>query len=141
MVNPCDRRNVKEAFCEISWNACVVIYINSALSPRNLVLGNECGRVFPAGVGLGSPSRDSANWLSSRFSRSVETRRRYGWLRMVFPRCVPLPSSNLVPFGRRWHARGRGHCRGEPGSALLGGHAPDSARVEGSSIADEPGEC
>ena len=26
---------------------------------------------------------------------------------MVFPRCVPLPSSNFVPF--RWsHARGRG---------------------------------
>ena len=31
-----------------------------ALSLRNLV-GNECGRVFPAGVGPGSPSRDPAN--------------------------------------------------------------------------------
>ena len=38
------------------------------------------------GVGPGSPSRDAANWLPSRFSLSVETRRRYGWLRiMVFP--------------------------------------------------------
>ena len=37
------------------------------------------------GVGPGSPSRDAANWLSSRFSLWVETRRRYGWLRMVFP--------------------------------------------------------
>ena len=37
--------------------------------------------------------------------------------------------------------RGRGHCRGEPNSALSGGYAPDSARVEGSSIFDEPGEC
>ena len=33
------------------------------------------------------------------------------------------------------------HCRGEPGSALSGGCAPDLARVEGSSIVDEPGEC
>ena len=36
-------------------------------------------------MGPDSPSRDAANWLSSRFSRSVETRRRYGWLRMEFP--------------------------------------------------------
>ena len=36
-------------------------------------------------VGPGSPSaRYAANWLPSRFSLSVETRRRYGWLRMVF---------------------------------------------------------
>ena len=62
---------------------------------------NECGRVFPAGVGPGSPSRDAANWLPSRFSLSVETRRRYGWLRMmVFPGARLFPSPNLVPFGR-----------------------------------------
>ena len=55
---------------------------------------------------------------------------------------MPLPSPTLVPFGRWWHARGREHCRGEPaGSALSGGYAPDSARAEGSSIVDEPGEC
>ena len=36
--------------------------------------------------------------------------------------------------------RGREHCRGEPGSALSGGYAPDSAKVKGSSIVDEPGE-
>ena len=42
---------------------------------------------------------------------------------------------------RGWrHARGREHCRGEPGSALSGGYAPDSAKAEGSSIVDEPGE-
>ena len=40
-----------------------------------------------------------------------------------------------------WHARDRGHCRGKPGSALSGEYAPDSARAEGSSIVDEPGEC
>ena len=56
-----------------------------ALSFQNLVSGYECGRVFPAGVGPGSPSTDAANWLSSRLSRAVETRRWYGWLRMVFP--------------------------------------------------------
>ena len=32
-----------------------------ALSLRNLVTGYECGRVFPGGVGPGSPSRDAAN--------------------------------------------------------------------------------
>ena len=32
------------------------------------------------------------------------------------------------------------HCRGEPGSSLLGGYAPDSAKAEGISIVDEPGE-
>ena len=71
-------------------------------SLRNLLVsGNECGRVFPAGVGPGSPSRDAANWLPSRFSLSVETRRRYGWLRMmVFPGARLFPSPNLVPFGR-----------------------------------------
>ena len=73
-----------------------------ARSFRNLLVsGNECGRVFPAGVGPGSPSRDAANWLPSRFSLSVETRRRYGWLRMmVFPGARLFPSPNLVPFGR-----------------------------------------
>ena len=106
-----------------------------------LVSGNECGRVFPAGVGPGSPSRDAANWLPSRFSLSVETRRRYGWLRMmVFPGARLFPSPK-VPSGGWRHARGREHCRGEPGSTLLsGGYAPDSARAEGSSIVDEPGE-
>ena len=73
-----------------------------ARSLRNLLVsGNECGRVFPAGVGPGSPSRDAANWLPSRFSLSVEMRRRYGWLRMmVFPGARLFPSPNLVPFGR-----------------------------------------
>ena len=106
-----------------------------ARSLRNLLVsGNECGRVFPAGVGPGSPSRDVANWLPSRFSLSVETRRRYGWLRMMV-----FPGARLFPSGWR-HARGREHCRGESGSSLSGGYAPDSAKAEGSSIVDEPGE-
>ena len=46
-----------------------------------------------------------------------------------------------MPFGRWWHARGRGHCRGEPGSALSGGDAPDSARAEGRSIVDGQGSA
>ena len=44
------------------------------------------------------------------------------------------------PSGGWRHARGREHCRGEPGSSLSGGYAPDSAMAEGSSIVDEPGE-
>ncbi|CAN0157096.1 unnamed protein product, partial [Ascophyllum nodosum] len=61
-----------------------LVVSSRARSLRNLLVsGNECGRVFPAGVGPGSPSRDAANWLPSRFSLSVETRRRYGWLRMM----------------------------------------------------------
>ena len=39
------------------------------------------------------------------------------------------------------HVRGREHCRGDPDSALPDGYAPDSARTEGSSIVDKPGEC
>ena len=61
--------------------------LNIVPSPsETCFLGYECGRVFPAGVGPGSPSKDAVNWLSSRFSQFVQTRRRYyGWLRMVFP--------------------------------------------------------
>ena len=109
-------------------------------SLRNLVSGYECGRVFPAGVGPGSPSRDAANWMPSRFSLSVEKRRRYGWLRMVFPGARLFRAPIWCPLGGWRHARGREYCRGEPGSALSGGYAPDSAKAEGSSIVDEPGE-
>ena len=43
------------------------------------------------------------------------------------PGCAPLPSSNLVPFERWWHARGREHRRGELGVSLTGGYASDLA--------------
>ena len=66
----------------------IPIYISRALSLRNLVLVYECGRVFPAGVGLDPPSKDATNWLSSRFGRSVEKRQRSGRLRIVFTRCA-----------------------------------------------------
>ena len=115
--------------------------LHRALSLRNLVSGYECGRVFPAGVGPGSSSRDAANWLPSRFSLSVEMRRRYGWLRMVFPGARLFRAPIRCPSGGWWHARAREHCRGEPGSDLSGGYAPDSAKTEGSSIVHEPGEC
>ena len=111
-----------------------------ALSLRNLVSGYECGRVFPAGVGPGSPSRDAANWLPSRSDLSVETRRQYGWLRMVFSGVRLFRAPIWWPSGGWRHARGREHCREEPGGSLSGGYAPDSAKAEGSSIVDEPGE-
>ena len=47
------------------------------------------------GVGPGSPSKDAANWLPSRFGLSVETQRRYGWLRMVSQVCA----SSELQFG------------------------------------------
>ena len=106
-----------------------------------MISGYERGRVSPAGVGPGSPSRDAANWLPSRSSLPVETRRRYGWLRMVFPgaRLFELQFGALREVWR--HATGREHCRGEPGSALSGEYAPGSAKAGGSSIVDEQGEC
>ena len=117
------------------------IYYSRALSLRNLFSRYECERVFPAGVGPGSPSRDAANWLPSRFSLSVETRRRYGWLRItVFPGARLFRAPIWCPSGGWRHARGREHCSGEPGSALSGGYAPDSAKAEASSIVDESGE-
>ena len=118
----------------------VSLFISIYVSLRNLVSGYECGRVFSAGVGPGSPSRDAVNWLPSRFSLSVETRRRYGWLRMmVFPGAHLFGAPIWCPSGGWRHARGREHCRGEPGSSLSGGYAPDAAKAEGSSIIDEPG--
>ena len=66
----------------INWS---MVTCKAANSPRNLVSEFECGRAFPAGVEPGSSSRDETNWLSSRLSRSAETRGRYGWLRMVLP--------------------------------------------------------
>ena len=92
------------------------------------------------GVGPGSPSRDAANWLLLRFGLSVETRRQYGWLRMAFSGVHLFRAPIWWPSGGWRHARGREHCRGEPGSSLSGEYAPDSAKAEGSSIVDEPGE-
>ena len=77
-----------------------------------------CWRVFPAGVGPGLSSRDAANWLPSRFGLSIETRRRYGWLRMVFPGVRLFRGPTWCTLGGWRHARGRENCRGEPGSAL-----------------------
>ena len=99
------------------------------------------GRVLPAGVGPGSPSRDAANCLPSRFSLSVDTRRQCGWPRMVFPGARLFRAPLFCPSGGWRHARGREQCCGEPGSALSGGYAPDSVKAEGSSVVDEPGKC
>ena len=127
----------------ININAYIHKYIHTcsrALSLRNLVSGYECGRVFPAGVGPGSPSRDAAKWLPLRSDLSVETRQQYSWLRMVFSGVRLFRAPIWWPSGGWRHARGREYCRGEPGGSLSGGYAPDSAKAEGSSIVDEPGE-
>ena len=92
------------------------------------------------GVGPDSPSRDAANWLPWRFGLPVETQRRYGWLRMVFPGVRPFRAPIWCPSGGWRHARSREYCHGEPGNALSGGYTPDSAKAEGSSIVDERGK-
>ena len=62
----------------------------------------------------------------------------WGW-------CSQVRASSELQFGALrevWrHARGREHCCGEPCSALLGEYGPKSAKAEGSSIVDAPGEC
>ena len=84
---------------------------------RGMSVGGSFRRVQ---VGPGSPSADAANWLPSRFGLSVETRRRYSWLRMVFSGVRPFRAPIWCP-SRGWrHARGREHRRREPGSALIG---------------------
>ena len=70
------------------------VHCTRALSLRNLVSGYECGRVFPAGVGPGSPSRDALCCL-----RDSACRLRRGAEDDGVPSCAPLPSPNLVPFG------------------------------------------
>ena len=61
-------------------------------------------------------------------------------MRMVFSGVRLFRAPIWLPSGWWRHARGREHCRGEPGSSLSGGYAPDSAKAEGSSIFDESGE-
>ena len=58
----------------------------------------------------------------------------------MFPGAHLFRAPIWCPSGGWRHARGREHCRGEHGSSLSGGYAPDSAKAEGSSIVDEPGE-
>ena len=83
-------------------------YTSRALSRRKLVSRYECGRIFPAGVGPGSPLRDTANWLPSRLILSVETRWRYGWLRMVFPGARFFRAPTLCPSGGVTAREGQG---------------------------------
>ena len=58
---------------------------------------------------------------------------------MVFPGARLFLSPNLVPFGKV-AARERQGALSRRACTLSGGCAPDSAKAEGSSIVDEPGE-
>ena len=92
------------------------LHNSRARSHRNLVLGYERARIFPAGVELDSLEemqqtgcvRDSTSGL-----RRPAGLVGLGWCSPG----APFPSSNLVTFGSSWHARGRGHCRVKPGRA------------------------
>ena len=104
--------------------------------------------VFPAVVGLESPSRDEANWPSSRFSRSGETRRSYGWLRMVSTRCASSDFQLGAPRdvgGMREAAGtvagslvGSSNTRKRTAVQLSGESTQDWARAEGRLIVHEP---
>ena len=59
---------------------------------------------------------------------------------MIFPGVRPFRAPIWCASGGGRYARGKEHCHGESRSALSGGYAPDSAKAEGSSIFDEPGE-
>ena len=48
----------------------MMLFTSCPLPPKP-GLENDCGTVFPAGVGPDSPSRDAANWLSRRDSLSA----------------------------------------------------------------------
>ena len=85
--------------------------ILSPVSLRNLVLEYAFGRVFPASVGPGSPARNVANSMCLRLSRSIETRWRYDWLRMLFPD-APLFRALI------WRPSGCGGTR-EAGSTIM----------------------
>ena len=58
---------------------------------------------------------------------------------MVLPGVRLFRAPIWCPSGGWRHARGREHCRGEPGSSLSSGYARDLAKEEGRSIVDEPG--
>ena len=59
--------------------------------------------------------------------------------------CSQVRASSQLQFGafrEVWrHAIDREHCHGESSGTLSGGYAPDSAKAEGNSIVDEPGQC
>ena len=59
------------------------------------------------------------------------------------PSVIPFDGLYRIHLRRLWYQKMflRSYAYWEPGSTLLsGGYAPDSAKAEGSSIDDEPGE-
>ena len=57
--------------------------------------------------------------------------------------CYRVLASSVLQFGALRevrHARGREHCRREPGSARSGGYTPDSARTVRSSTSQGSAE-
>ena len=83
--------------------------LHYTLSLRNLVPGYDCGRVFPAGVGPGSPSRDALQPTGCLCDSACHLDAAAVWLAEdAVPRCAPLPCPNLVPFGRVAAREGQG---------------------------------
>ena len=61
---------------------------------------------------------EPTGYLCDSVDRSVEARRRYDWLRMMFSGVRLFRAPIWCPSGGWRHARGREHCRGEPDSSL-----------------------
>ena len=107
---------------------------------------SDHGRHFSSYEGHKERRSGKIRGAFSRMHRALD-----GWM---LARAPASPAQGLHHNGPRYfifsyfctmcggwrHARGREHCRGEPGSSLSGGYAPDSAKAEGSSIVDESGE-
>ena len=119
MATECRQKNSET----LARTTCGVDQPIGALSLRSLliVLGCGCGRVSTAGVGPDSPSRDTVHptGLSTRFSRSFDTRRRFGGLRIVSTRFAssrapiwcPSVGGGTQEAGRAQAYRGMLYCK------------------------------
>ena len=132
------------------------IYFYTILLYRRLILFQKYHLVVPSpsetwfrGMSVGGSFRRLKGQAHPREMQptgclsdsACRLRRDDGMAKDGVPRCEPLPRAPIrCPSGGWRHARGREHCHGEPGSSELDGYAPDSAKAEGSSIIDEPGE-
>ena len=94
-------------------------------------------------MGPGSPLRDTANWLPSRFGLSVETRRQYGWLRMAFPGVRPFRELQFGALREGGGTREAGNTDVVESLEVLyrRGYPPDSAKAEGARSSTSQGRA
>ena len=76
------------------------------------------------GVGPGSPSRDAANWPRSQFGLS-ETRRWYGWFKMVFQ----VRAASKLQFGALREGGGTREAGSTVAESLVVLHRVDTHQI------------